>query len=151
MDIANKKQNNGENGTPTEFTPQQLHNALFKALDVFERAMCPFVLLKDTAKKCRENHSAIDFDLVGLKQIDLGVQAKQLTPEVLSVFQTYCTDYRNDGTDISFMADGVPVVVRIIHRNYKVFEHPDTIFYKIEQFRIPNPFEKYWEMRAFVR
>jgi hypothetical protein len=154
MDTDNKPNNSGQTGTATklpEFTPQQLHDALFGALDLMERAICPFVLLKETAYKCRESSSSIDFDLVGLKQIDLGIKVNQLTKEVLSTFETYAKEYRNDGTDISFICNGVPVVVRIIHRNYQVFNNPDTIFYKVEEFKIPNPFDKYWEMRGFIR
>lgn len=151
MDTKTTTTSNGQNGTQPELTPEQLHTALFAALDIMERAMCPFFLLKDTAQRVKDNQSAIDFDLVGLKRIDLGVKEAELTKQVLTVLETYAKDYRNDGTDISFLCDGVPVVIRIIHRNYQVFRNPDTVFYKIEEFKLPNPWDKYWEMRGFIR
>lgn len=155
MDTKKMMNNNGQNGTaqmqPRAFTPQQLHDALFGALDLMERAMCPFFLLKETAQKVIESEQRIDFDLEGLRWIDIGIKATQLTPEVLSTFATHGQDYRNDGTNIRFSINGVPVIVRIVHRDYGVLRNLDTVFYKIEEFKIPNPFEKYWEMRGFIR
>lgn len=148
MDTPTKTTTTGQNGTP--LSPAELHEALFKALDIMERAMLPFMLLKETALQCKESQQSLEPDLE-LRQIDFGVRAPELTKEVLSVLQTYAENYRNDGTDISFTVGRVPVVVRIIHRNYGVFKNPDTVFYKIEQFKIPNPFNKYWEMRGFIR
>ena len=56
-----------------------------------------------------------------------------------------------DQNTISFDCGGVPIVVWIIHKNWKFFKNPDTIFYGIANFQVPNPFKNYWRSRFLIK
>lgn len=120
--------------------------ALYFVEDVMGRAMIPFVLLGDVARSVVDN-----LDQEVNQPIEIGVLKKHYTEyakSTLPMFLPFDTEYGDK--KITFIHQGTPVTIRIIHRKFKVLDNPDRVFYRLTHFGIPNPFEKYWGMRRIV-
>lgn len=45
----------------------------------------------------------------------------------------------------------IPVEFKILTRRYNFFEHPDPVTYNYDDYKLANPFEKYWKARFIVQ
>lgn len=130
------------------FNDTELMRALYDVQDILERALCPFVLLQDTAQSIKERGY-----LAG-DGVYVGVQKKHVTKQVLSTIKFYLdhskrgTEIREDGFD--YEVNGVPVHVKFITRKYKFLENLDFRFYMANEYRIPNPWDEYYRVRNLV-
>lgn len=129
-----------------EFSIDELNKALFDFETLMERCLVPFLLLGQTAWDIESG-----FQLTGDK-VEVGVQTKYLTPEVLSTIKTYKnTQLDKTVKSWTYLVDGVPVRVKLIHRNYKFFKHPEMKFYWGGDYQLPNPMADYWKSRFIVQ
>ena len=133
------------------FSDHDLMLALYDIQDILERAMCPYLILGDTAR------SIVDKGRLEGDGIYVGVEKKSLNKMALSTIQFYLSgvrtprtlEIREDGFD--YIWNDVPVHVKFIGRKYKFFKNPDFKFYMANNYNIPNPFETYWKSRFIVR
>ena len=126
---------------------KDLELALLDIDDILGRALCPYFLLKDTAKAICDSKS-----LSG-DGIYIGVLKKNITPEVLSVLKMYVKDDITDkinGSGFSYQFNAVPVKVQFISEDYPFFKHPDSEFYLASEYNIPNPFKDYLALTNFI-
>ncbi len=130
----------------THFTHQQINDALLFLEDVMERAQTPFFLLEGIAKEIHDN-----IPYFSLNQIDAGVLEKNVQETGRSMLKIVIPNIYINTNTISFKHNGVPIVVWIIHKRWKFFQNPDTIFYGITSFKIPNPFDRYWKSRFLIK
>lgn len=130
-----------------QFTQEQLRNALFHIQDVFERAMCPFFVLGDTARHIVKEEE----DFVGDEDIHVGVRQAALTKEVMSMIRSYIPDLEESKVQLSYFHNSVPVVIDVIHGDYEVLKNPDLRYYYISEFMIPNPWKQYWQQHEFIK
>ena len=114
----------------------------------------------DTAKGAKEGK------LYGDK-IEIGIKKKYLTRDVMSALKTHLqyavdrgySEYMEIGEDMirysvkQNKSDplGVPVECKVIHRNYQFFKFPDTVVYNYDEFKTPNPLDKYYKARFIIR
>lgn len=123
------------------------NDALYYTEDLLNRAFIQFILLGDTAKTLIEGFHT---DLDG--QIDIGILNKDYTESgkrvLLSVLPR---DSKVTKKEISFVYGEIPVKIKIIHKNYQFFEHPEHIIHKISDFCVPNPFDKYYKSRNLIQ
>lgn len=123
------------------------NDALYYTEDLLNRAFIQFVLLGDTAKTLIEGFHT---DLDG--QIDIGILNKDYTESgkrvLLSVLPR---DSKVTKKEISFVYGEIPVKIKIIHKNYQFFEHPEHIIHKISDFCVPNPFDRYYKSRNLIQ
>lgn len=128
----------------------ELDAALRFADDVLNRSAIPFFVLGETARQMVEDNR-----LHQLPVITLGIQDKHWAKSCRSTFKMvmkeFKTDYKVRGNKISFSYGGVPVTVQIIKVHHKYFDYCDTVFYYFDEYRIPNSFKKYWQIRHLVR
>lgn len=123
------------------------NDALYYTEDLLNRAFIQFLLLGDTAKTLIEGfHSDLD------GQIDIGILNKDYTESgkrvLLSVLPR---DSKVTKKEISFVYGEIPVKIKIIHKNYQFFEHPEHIIHKISDFCVPNPFDRYYKSRNLIQ
>lgn len=123
------------------------NDALYYTEDLLNRAFIQFILLGDTAKTLIEGfHSDLD------GQIDIGILNKDYTESgkrvLLSVLPR---DSKVTKKEISFVYGEIPVKIKIIHKNYQFFEHPEHIIHKISDFCVPNPFDRYYKSRNLIQ
>lgn len=147
--MTKQKKLNGLNGTMNEqvpFTHQQIIDALYHVEEVLERAQIPFFLLEGAARQVHDN-----VPYFNLNQVDVGVMDKYMKDTGVSMIKMVSPHAYVDENNISFEHNGVPVIIWIIHEDFKFLKNPDTVFYGVSNFRIPNPFQAYWKSRFFVK
>lgn len=146
QDILPKSPSNSTLNQSTKYTHDELHEALLKAEDILDRALCPFILIDETAKQLLTESPTLD-----LPEISIAVMKKHWTPEVKSIVMMYQKDIELNKVNAMFKVGVVPVVIWVIERDYSFFQNPDTRWYYQTQFRIPNPFRQYWKDRDLIR
>lgn len=133
--------------TTKEFSIDELNKALFDFEDVMERAMCPFLLLGQTAWDVKSGYM-----LTGDK-VEVGIIKLCLTDMVKDTIKTYRgldIDKENDKS-FTYEVDKVPVVCKIIRNKYKFFKNPETVFYWGGDYQLPNPMVDYWKSRFVIK
>ena len=115
--------------------------------DLGERLQIFPILLGEVAKQIHDNPDPT-FDLK-VTSIEWGLPKRNLTPEVVSLFNTWNFTPNAKGYEYSF--EGIPVQIRIYKHRYEFFERLDTKFYKVDEFKLPNPWEKYWKIRNLIQ
>lgn len=83
-------------------------------------------------------------------EIVVGIKIADFTPNVLSLFQEWGYTLDEKGNYLTSF-EGVPIKFQIIKRKYEFLKRPDTKFYDVDEYKIPNPFEKYWKARFLVQ
>ncbi|MDD5220005.1 MAG: hypothetical protein PHV11_05545 [Candidatus Bipolaricaulis sp.] len=125
-------------------SPDKLDQALATAEDLLTRAQVPFLVLGDTLK------GVLKEELYG-EGIELGVRERYLTKGTLGMLKLVNPDLEFRSNSIYFEYEGVPVEIQIIKRNYKCLENPDTVFYKITEYKIPNPLDRYFQAMYLIK
>lgn len=139
-----KWMNNGMNGVKNEINEIKLHKALMFIEDILERAVCPYFILRDTAK------SIVDSGELKGKDITVGILKKYITKEVLWTFKSLLKDIKLTDNGFTYLFGEVPIIIKFINKHYKFFDNPDFKWYKAGQYNIANPFERYWKSRFFI-
>ncbi len=140
---------NGLNGTlnrEVPFTHEQVHDALMDVQDALERSLMPFILLEGAAKQLYENSSYLT-----LNEISVGVLEKEFTESGRSLLRMVRPKAEFTYENVTYDFKGVPVIIWIIHKNYKFFQNPDSRMYCLSEFRLPNPFMAYWRARFLIK
>ena len=130
---------------PNGPTLEELDKALDWTEDTLSRAQVPFFLLGETLRSvCEDNQ-------VNGEKIEVGVLRKYLTKSCLGLLDLLVPGSKIEDGYIRFDKDGVPIEIKVIERRFKVFERPNFLFHRVGEYKIPNPLEKYWKQRYFVR
>ena len=147
--MVKQKKLRGLNGTLNEkgtFTHEQINNALFYLEEVMGKAQIPFFLLEGIAKQVYD-----ESPYFSLNQVDAGVSEKAVGETGKSFLKIVVPNIYIDNNTISFSHGGVPIIVWIIHKKWKFFQNPDTKFYSVTSFHLPNPFKNYWKSRFLIK
>lgn len=120
------------------FTDEQLTAALLHAEDVLSRCSIPFVVLGSAAYQMRNN-----IPLEG-SRIVLGVLKRHAMPECTSLLSAIDPNIETLMDGYRLVTDGVPVLVKVLTKDYVTLLEPDIVFSHYEAWRIPNPFDTYW-------
>ncbi len=130
-----------ENGLKAE----DLDQALLWAEDTLTRAQIPFLLLGDTLKSITQG------DQVAGEKIELGVRERHLTYDTAGMLKIVEPHINIGEGLITFEKFGVPVEIKIIKKKWAVLENPELIFYRVSEYLVPNPVEKYLKMRYLIK
>lgn len=122
-----------------------LNAALQHVQDMLDRITVPYVILGDAVEGIVKRGN-----LSGVKKIEVGIEQRYLVPEMISSLKTQMGDIKTD-YGYGYMFDGIPVEIKVIKRKYKFFEHPDTVIFRMQDYRIPNPIDDYLKARWIVR
>lgn len=147
MSEPNEEVNSKEKDTTKVFSVDELNKALFDFEDLMERCLAPFLVLDETANCLNDRGRLLEGD-----RVSVGIEVKNLTPEVLSTIETYKgVKLDKEQKSWTYMVDEVPVVVKLIHRKYKFFDNPDKKFYFGGDYLCPNPFDNYYKARFIIQ
>lgn len=131
--------------TGLAFDSDQQLIALRDVEDLVDRSLAPMILLRDTAA------SLVNNGQLDCQEICVGIRTGQLTREVLSVFETYKPEMEETDWGWRYKsADGMPISIQKLHKNYEFFRQPDFVFFWGGTYLVPNPFDKYWKTRFIV-
>ncbi len=138
----------------TSINPDKLNEVLFFIEDLLDRSQIKFLVLKDLAKQVKASQHGLVPNL-DLSCLELGILKRYMTssgtPMLKGLFNMYHIEPQWNENLIRFEYQGVPVFIRIIHRNYSFFQNPDKAFYRVTQFDVPNPFSDYWGARNLIK
>lgn len=104
-----------------------------------------YLILGDAALSLKEDRNLV------CDGIDVGLEEKYVTPEVINTMRMYTKAEINDKGFIYETFPGIPVRVKFIKRRYPWFKYPEKKIYRVDEYQIPNPFHKYWKARFLVR
>jgi len=81
-----------------------------------------------------------------VSSVEIGILKGQMTDQCISTLNSLCKLVKN-GENYFIDYNEVPVKLTIISHYYPFFMNPDVRYYMLTEFRIPNPFNAYWEER----
>lgn len=115
---------------------------------IFMSVLITPIVLGQTARDMYDN-----LNLEGEK-LTFGIERRYLTKGVMSTFKTILRNPEISENGIKLCNQDtywVPVEITFIDRNYEFFKRPDIKSYWLGDYRLPNPFERYWKSRFFIR
>lgn len=118
---------------------EELKAALIHAFDVMEQAQIPFIVLGSAAYQIKN-----DLPLQ-VPKITVGVMQNHAVKECTTLLQSIDpkVEMTQDGWNIT--QGSAKVVVKIITKKFHTLIDPDIHWYAFEPFKIPNPFNDYWD------
>ena len=102
-----------------------------------------YVLLGDAAQAVKLE------DYTPIKGIEVGIQTNRLTPEVRQALKEWGYTKTDNGWEQKIF--NVPILFKEIKRKYQFFKNPDTKFFDVDEYKLPNPWQTYWQSRHLVR
>ena len=124
---------------------ESVNLALQHVQDIMDRIGIPYLLLGDVVDGITKRNS-----LSNVEKVEIGIEQRYLIPEVISSLKTLMGDIKTD-YGYGYLFDKIPVEIKIIKRRYKFFEHPDTVIYRRQDYRIPNPVDGYLKARWIIQ
>ena len=153
----NKKTITAENKTLTNgpiFSQHQLDEAFFHANDILDRALCPFLLLNETARSIYEEEK-----LQG-DGIYLGVRLTDFTESTFSMLRTLASnndirlgmeEFKKEDMLVTWKFKGIQINIKLISGKYDFINNPTFAWYYADNYKIPNPFTLYWQERRTLQ
>jgi len=133
----------------------ELDKALDYAWDIFNRAGVPICLLNEAARQLKDGEKLHQLEFIDIAVLDKHVREsgqKMLKTVIEGPWRVPNMNYKISKDLIEFFSeDGVPIKAKIIKKNTKYFENPDTVFYLAGEYRIPNSFKAYWKARKRIK
>ena len=132
-------------------SPDKVFDALRATWDLMEYYIWHPTL--ETARGIKDQNLTTD-------KITGAIHIRNLQAEVKSAIKTqldYWQDrkisepYTMNDDVISWTYNGVPVEIKILKRRYNFFENYDPVTYNYDDFKLANPFEKYWKARFLLQ
>ena len=126
---------------------EEIHEALLYIQDVLERSQINFVLLDEIAKKIYEE----ELPQLDVREIDIGILRREWHDVGRSLFKMIVPEAEWHTNTISLKKGRVPIVMWIIDNHLDVFKNPDSRWYTVTEFKLPNPFNVYWNKRNMIK
>lgn len=126
----NKKKTSAKT-TSKKIDPLLLEEALYKAEDDFDKAVCKFMIVGKTLKSIKKNL------VIGGDKVELGVLERRLTKEVRGWFKEW--GWKIDRYKMTTEHKGIPIEVKIIKKVKLPYKDPDVMHYKVAYYETPNP------------
>lgn len=134
----------------TDFTSDELHGALLRTEDTMGRSLANYVLLGDTAKAIVDDKTGYA-KLYGDK-VHLGMRRTAVTKFFMDTIRMLEGDTLDvEDNRLTFVFNGVPIVIDIIDNDMGYFERPDQRWYFVTNFPVPNSFGEYWKNKDRLR
>jgi hypothetical protein len=109
------------------------------AEDVMSRCQIPFVVLGSAAYQIKN-----DLPL-NVPKITFGVLKQHAVSECTGLLKAVDPNIEINMDGWTITKGSAKVVVQIMKSNHPTLLNPDVHWYWVEPFRIPNPFQQYWE------
>lgn len=142
---------NSVSGKAPEFTSMQLEKALDYADHIMNCLPIDFFLMDELANYIYKNQPDTWLAAGSVDTISIGVRRHWITPEVVTTLKTLIPTLGTMPNEWQFDHMGVPIRVTIVERNYTYLQNLDFKFHLSGEYKIPNPFEKYWSVRYLVK
>jgi hypothetical protein len=109
-----------------------------KTYDVMGQCQIPFVVLGSAA------YQIVHDEELHVPKIVVGVLEQHAMPECTSLLQSIDPTVEINMDGWTFTLGSAKCIVRVLTKKYHTLLDPDTHFYWVEPFRVPNPWNEYW-------
>lgn len=124
----------------TNFGGQQLLDALYYIWDAFERSNMPFFLVWDSARR-----ALLNVDLQG-EYVCVGVRSNEWRGGAQRIFAAFAGEpEEEDGNLLIYRHNGVPIHIHLFEKDHECIVQTDMVRYRYEEFKVPNPYQKFIE------
>ena len=134
-----------EKPIPSQFTPEQLLEALYWIFDVMDRALITMCLVSTTADAVMKN---IDLGGDGIK---VAIRKLERDSGSWSIATTFAPPVQDMGDIVKFQhTNGVPVTVYVL-KDSVTLQQPNVILYRAEGFKVPSPYDQFLKEYPFIK
>jgi hypothetical protein len=140
-----KNKTNGDISPKKTFSHDQLWAALRDVEDLMERCAAPMFLLADTAKQVLEDKP------LTVDRIEVGLRRAELMDSRISTMKMLRPGIVINESECLYDTNGVPVFIQIFEKEHEFFKNLDTCMYLVGNYKIPNPFDKYYQARFILK
>ena len=127
-----------------EIRQDKINEALWAIDEIMERCTLPYVVLGEAAYCIKHELPFKENKIV------FGLLKQHAVPSQTSLLPTLAKDI--NVTSFEYLTDGyrifigeVAIIIRIIPKKYPTLLDPDTVTYNNWWYKLPNPFNEYWE------
>ena len=138
----------GTNGSKSMISSDEIGFAMREIYDTMIKASLFGLILGDAAYQIKVLGRDGYTDHLQVDHLEWGIPEAAHTAEVKSFFKTW--GFTPTDTGYSYMIGKVPIIIRIFKRKYHFLSNFDTVFYGVDEFRIPNQFNKYYKARYIL-
>lgn len=118
---------------------EKLLNALYWIWDAFSRAHVPFFLVGQTAKDAMANK-----ELTGDK-VTVGTRRMEWVSGGRRILDAFAQPLEEDQNKATYEFEGTLVIVHV-YDDHDCIMNTDSINYKYESFKVPNPYKTFEEI-----
>jgi hypothetical protein len=141
-----KEQATQNSGALNVFTSDHMLSVFGDVENILEASLMPYTYLGNFAKQLHDG----SLDISG-SEFQIAILKKDYSDHGFDILKYHVPDITKEDHIIKFERQGVPITIYIVDKDYGFLHRPDFKFFYTSNCRIPNPFEKYWEVRALFR
>jgi hypothetical protein len=127
----------------------EVREALRWIADILDWSQIPYIVLGDLVPQM------INQEPISVAKIEIGIQKNAWNDVTKSLVNTFllATPFKGMSLEepVGFEWSGVPIELKIIKRNYEFFKNPDFVYYWVDEYKIPNPWTKYYKSRYLIK
>ncbi len=132
-----EEEDNKKSGAVVSKTDQELSDALYWATNMLRDAQIPSWVMGITAK------AIVDNQPLSSTMVEIGVSPKSITQDTKPIFQTICPELKLREGLMGQHPNGVWIYLYLVEGD--LYTNLDTAIHGFDEYKIPNPFVKYWE------
>jgi hypothetical protein len=122
----------------------EIRDALRWIADILEGSQIQFVILGELVKQM------VKEEPINVEKIEIGIKKNAWNETTRHLFNTFLPGECLKDTNLT-ADNGVPIELKIITRNYEFLKNPDFVYFWVDQYMIPNPWEKYYKARYLIK
>ena len=107
-----------------------------------DSCVAEYVLLGEVAKQVYDGLVSLE-----ASEIEIGMTRNGCNTYMRETLGTFYKHAVIGEDNIKFNIGEIPVTIHFLENDNRFIKHPDTRFFFAESFKIPNPFNEYWEER----
>jgi len=127
-----------------KFSHGQLWVALRDVEDLMDRCLAPAFVMGDIAR-------CVVYDLpLEDTAVCMGLRKQELAQSTLEMIKTLRPQALVDDSSIRYTVNEVPIIIKIVKRNYAFFKNLSEKSYLAGDYKYANPFENYYLARHII-
>jgi hypothetical protein len=127
----------------------EVRDALRWIADLLESSQIPFMVLGDLMKQIKTGEP------INVDKIQIGIKSDCWNNTTKHLIETFLLNTPYKGMDLAepvkFEWANVPIELKIIKRKYEFFKNPDFVWFWVDEYKIPNPWDKYYKARFIIK
>ena len=131
--------------TTLNFSHEQLLFAMRDVLDLMERCQVFGFVLGEVAR------AAWDGATLSGDKVIFGIKKGEYTRLTKEIIRSTRPGAVIEDNEARYLVNEVPVIIKVINRDYEFLKNLDKRDYHYDQYLFPNPFEKYYKARFIVQ